>query len=323
MFHPVLKSPPQVIIQKHISILLHILLIYAATGQTVQSVGAHFYNSCGDFHQLLSRLFEASFEITSLYSAALFYSSLLYTPTPFFEHDCILSLTFTVSAPSSRVSYFCLNTSTTTACLRLLCSPPIRPPPPIPAAAVARAATVGVALSSQRQAAEEHRVESGRAMLRARQDEFHLHLVLFLFNVPDSLLSHRTPRFHPPATASRAAVPPSPAAVPHSGADWTHRARRCAPARAKSGTRPCPSGTDPRRFRHDAGRRQLLTLQPESGARDPAARVRRPGVPVPVRVPGRGGAGSVRRARLPTKPRGTATGGIHGVVLGDSLHQRH
>uniref|UniRef100_A0AAV2KVC6 Uncharacterized protein n=1 Tax=Knipowitschia caucasica TaxID=637954 RepID=A0AAV2KVC6_KNICA len=51
--------------------------------------------------------------------------------------------------------------------------PPLTPPPPIPVPA-ARAATVG-ALSSPRYEARSTE-RSGRAMLRARQDEFHLHL---------------------------------------------------------------------------------------------------------------------------------------------------
>lgn len=142
---------------------------------------------------------------------------------------------------------------------------------------------------------------SGRAMLRARQDVFNLLLLL----VPDS------PSLPPFAALPRAAVPSPPAAVPPPGSDRTHGARRCALAGAESGSRAGPGGTEPRCSRDEpgpgpgpgAGAGQLSALQSEPGAGFPAAGRRGPRVPVPVRVSGRGGAGSFRRARLPAEPR--------------------
>lgn len=159
-------------------------------------------------------------------------------------------------------------------------------------------------------------------MLSARQDVSHLLLLLLL--PPDS------PSLPPPAAPPRTTVPPPPAAVPPPGADRSLRARRCAPAGAAGGARTGPGGAEPRGGRGEPGPGagagpgacELPALQPEPGARAPAADRRGPGVAAPLRVPGRGGAGSVRRARVPAEPRGAATGGPHRLLPGDPLHQR-
>lgn len=166
-------------------------------------------------------------------------------------------------------------------------------------------------------------------MLRA-QYVFHLLLL-----VPDP------PSLAPCAAPPDAPVSPSPAAVPPPGSDRIHSARRCAPAGAAGGSRAGAGGSEPSCRRdepgpgpgpeagqspgagagHAAEAEQLFALQPEPGAGVPAAGRRRPGVPVPVRVSGRGGAGSVRRPRLPAEPRGAATGGLHGLIPGDPVPQ--
>lgn len=166
-------------------------------------------------------------------------------------------------------------------------------------------------------------------MLRAQQDVFHLLLLLLSLLVPDS--PHLAP-FAPPA-----AVPPPSAAVPPPGSDRTHGARRRAPPGAAGGSRSGPGGAEPRGGRDgpgpgpgqgpgqgpEPGAEQLSSLQLEPGAGFPPAGRRGPGVPVPVRVSGRGGARSLRRAGLPAEPRGAATGGLNGLVPGDPVPQRH
>lgn len=154
-------------------------------------------------------------------------------------------------------------------------------------------------------------------MLTARRDVF----LCLLHLAPDS------PSLHPPAASACSSVSPPPAAVPPPGADRTHGARRCAPAGAAGGSPAGPSGAEPRYGRGGsgpgAGAGQLPTLQPEPGAGVPAAGRRRPGIYVPVRVSGCGGAGSVRGARLPAEPRGAATGGLPGLVPRDPVPQHH
>ena len=191
-----------------------------------------------------------------------------------------------------------------------------------PAAAAAAAAAVYRCFGGR---SRRRTRSSGRAMLRARQYVFHPLLL-----VPDP------PSLAPCAAPPDAPVSPPPAAVPPPGSDRTYGARRCAPADAAGGSRAGAGGAEPRCCRdepgpgpgpgagagHAAEAGQLSALQLEPGAGVPAAGHRRPGVLVPVRVSGRGGAGSVRRPRLPAEPRGAATGGLHGVVLGDPVPQR-
>lgn len=147
--------------------------------------------------------------------------------------------------------------------------------------------------------------------LRAQQDEFNLLKILgiLLLRIP----SYFTVLHRPLST-------PSPA-VPHSGADRTHRAPWCPSAHPPAGQSAGCLEPRPHRSRSNWG--QLSTLQPEPGSGSSRAGQRRPGVPFQVCLSGYRCSGGLRCSRLPPDPGRDRTSGIYGFFFGNPFYKHH
>lgn len=116
-------------------------------------------------------------------------------------------------------------------------------------------------------------------------------------------------------------VPAPSSALWHPRAHRTHRPPRRRPALPTALARP--SRREPRAPSRQKPSARALTVQPEPGGGVGASSARGPGVGVPVRVSGRGGARGVGGARVPAEPPGARAGGLYIRFSADPLHQHH